>query len=185
ATLAHRLFCLDLAKEFPGYGPNVWGISASDSIKGYVAWGGPPRDQAIDGTVVPYAAAGSLMFTPKLAVAALRTMRAKYDAQIYGKYGFADAFNPNTGWVDSDVIGIDLGITLLSAENARTGNVWRWFMRNREIPDAMSKVGLNLVRTRPEHHFNGRRRHPAWGGGCDRIKEYCRILRSHRYRSGF
>jgi hypothetical protein len=158
ATLAHRLFCIDLAKEFPGYGPNVWGISASDSIKGYVAWGGPPRDRAIDGTVVPYAAAGSLMFIPKLALAALRTMRAKYGAQIYGKYGFADAFNPNTGWVDSDVIGIDLGITLLSAENARTGNVWRWFMRNREIPDAMSKVGLNLFRTRPEHHFNGRRK---------------------------
>src|SRR5256886_2864397 len=207
ATLAHRRFCVDLAKEFPGYGPNVWGISASDSIKGYVAWGGPPRDQAIDGTVVPYAAAGSLMFIPKLALAALRTISAKYGSQIYGKYGFADAFNPNSGWVDSDVIGIDLGITLLSAENARTGNVWRWFMRNREIPDAMSKVGLNLFRSRPEHHFNGRRKmgrprlssirvrtgsgpgspcgHPAWGGGCDWIKEYCRILRSHRYRSGF
>ena len=164
ATLAHRLFCIDLAKEFPGYGPNVWGISASDSIKGYVAWGGPPRDQAIDGTVVPYAAAGSLMFIPKLALAALRTIRAKYGSQIYGKYGFADAFNPNTGWVDSDVIGIDLGITLLSAENARTGNLWRWFMRNREIPDAMSKVGLNLFRSRPEHHFNGR-----WKMGRSRL----------------
>src|ERR1051326_231994 len=144
ATLAHRLFCMNLATEFPGYGPNVWGISASDSAKGYVAWGGPPRDKAIDGTVVPYAAAGSLMFIPKLALAALRTMRAKYGQRVFGQYGFADAFNPNTGWVDSDVIGIDLGITLLSAENARTGMVWRWFMRNREIPDAMDKVGLEL-----------------------------------------
>ena len=142
ATLAHRRFCIDLGKEFPGYGPNVWGISASDSIKGYVAWGGPPRHRAIDGTVVPYAAAGSLMFNPQLALAALRTMRAKYGGQIYGKYGFVDAFNPNTGWVDRDVIGIDLGITLLSAENARTGSVWRWFMQNPEIPRAMKAVGL-------------------------------------------
>src|SRR5438552_3351143 len=61
-------------KRVSGYGPNVWGISASDTIKGYVAWGGPPRDPAIDGTVVPYAAAGSLMFVPQLAIAALQTM---------------------------------------------------------------------------------------------------------------
>jgi hypothetical protein len=58
-TLAHRLFCMELAREFPGYGPDMWGISASDSIKGYVAWGGPPRDPAIDGTVVPYVPAAS------------------------------------------------------------------------------------------------------------------------------
>ena len=141
ATLAHRRFCMDLAKDFPAYGPNVWGISASDSIKGYVAWGGPPRDKAIDGTVVPYAVAGSLMFVPQLAMTALKTMHAKY-GQAYGKYGFADAFNPNNGWVNRDVIGIDLGITLLGAENARTGNVWRWFMRNPEIPKAMELVDL-------------------------------------------
>ena len=142
ATLAHRLFCINLAQEFPGYGPNVWGISASDSVKGYVAWGGPPRDPAIDGTVVPYAAAGSLMFIPQLALAALRTMREKYGEHVYGKYGFADAFNPNTGWVNGDVIGIDLGITLLSAENARTGAVWKWFMRNPEVARTMELVGL-------------------------------------------
>lgn len=141
ATLAHRQFCIDLANEFPGYGPNVWGISASDSAKGYVGWGGPPRDSAIDGTVAPYAAAGSLMFVPRLAIDALKTIRAKYP-RIYGKYGFTDAFNPNTGWVNRDVIGIDLGITLLSAENAKTGNVWRWFMRNSEITKALDLVGL-------------------------------------------
>ena len=141
ATLAHRQFCMDLAKEFPGYGPHVWGISASDSPKGYVAWGGPPRDPAIDGTVVPYAAAGSLMFVPRAALVMLKTIRARYP-RIYGNYGFADAFNPNTGWVDRDVIGIDLGITLLGAENASTGNVWRWFMRNSEVRRALDLVGL-------------------------------------------
>ena len=40
------------------------------------------------------------------------------------------------------VIGIDLGITLLSAENLRTGRVWDWFMRNEEIPRAMRAAGL-------------------------------------------
>ena len=142
ATLAHRAFCINLSHEFPTFGPNVWGITASDSAKGYLAWGGPPRDPDIDGTLVPSAAGGSLMFTPEISVAALRAMRDKYGERIYGKYGFVDAFNPNTGWVDSDVIGINAGIILLSAENSRSGNVWSWFMRNREITRAMQRIGL-------------------------------------------
>jgi hypothetical protein len=142
ATRAHRAFCLRLSKEFPGYTENVWGISASDSPRGYVAWGGPPRHPAIDGTVVPCAAAGSLMLAPDLAVPAVREMRRRFGDRIYGRYGFADAFNPTTGWVNPDVIGIDLGITLLSAENLRTGRVWDWFMANPEIGRALRAAGL-------------------------------------------
>ncbi|HEX8129733.1 MAG TPA: glucoamylase family protein [Pyrinomonadaceae bacterium] len=144
ATRAHRAFCLALSSEFPGYTDDVWGITASDSARGYVAWGGPPRDPSIDGTVVPCAAGGSLMFTPDISLPALRAMHDKYGARVYGQYGFADAFNPNNGWVNPDVIGINLGIMLLSTENLRTGNVWRWFMRNPEMPRAMRLVGLRL-----------------------------------------
>jgi hypothetical protein len=157
ATRAHREFCLSLADEFPGYSENVWGITASDSAKGYVAWGGPPRDPAIDGTVVPCAAGGSLMFTPDIALAALQTMREKFGDRVYGRYGFTDAFNPNTGWTGPDVIGIDVGIILLSAENLRSGNVWRWFMRNLEIPRALRLAGL---RSANERQLPGRWRRP-------------------------
>ena len=142
ATRAHKAFCLSLAAEFPGYGDNTWGITASDSRKGYVAWGGPPRDPNIDGTVVPTAAGGSLMFTPDISLPALRTMHERFGQRVYGQYGFVDAFNPNTGWVDPDVIGINVGPILLSAENMRTENVWRWFMRNAEIPRALRRAGL-------------------------------------------
>ena len=142
ATRAHRQFCMDLAREFPAYGPEVWGISASDSERGYVAWGGPPRDPAIDGTVVPYAAAGSLMFTPDISLPALRALKERYGEKTYGRYGFTDAFNPNNGWVNPDVIGIDQGITLLSAENLRDRLVWRHFMRNGEIHRALRLVGM-------------------------------------------
>jgi hypothetical protein len=145
AIYAHRAFCVDLAKDFPGYSENIWGITASDSAKGYVAWGGPPRDQAIDGTVVPYAAGGSLMLTPEIALPAVLAMRDKYGEKIYGKYGFADAFNPNNGWVAGDVIGIDVGITLLSAENFRSGKVWKWFMANPEISKALQRVQLTAA----------------------------------------
>jgi hypothetical protein len=155
ATLAHRAFCMNLGHEFPGYGPNLWGITASDSAKGYLAWGGPPRDPDIDGTIVPSAAGGSLMFTPELATLALQTMQEKYGRTVYGRYGFVDAFNPQSGWTDTDVIGINVGIILLSAENMRSGNVWRWFMRNREIGRALDRIGL-LTRAQPRRQGSRR-----------------------------
>jgi len=146
ATRAHRQFCLDLKSRFPSYSEDLWGITASDSRKGYVAWGGPPAQGPIDGTVVPCAAAGSLMFTPELCMPVLHRLREQFGHRIYGRYGFVDAFNPILDWVGPDVVGIDVGITLLSAENLRSGRVWRWFMANPEIPRAMEKVGLRRVR---------------------------------------
>ena len=142
ASRAQRQFCRDLSQEFAGYAGNLWGISASDSAKGYIAWGGPPREPALDGTVVPYAPAASLMFAPDISLPALKEMKEKYGEKIYGRYGFTDAFNPNTGWVGSDDIGIDVGITLLGIENFRTGNVWKWFMKNTEMKNALTKAKI-------------------------------------------
>lgn len=134
ATRAQRdFFVNDLSKEFPKYGPNIWGLTASDYQKGYVAWGGPPRHPATDGSVVPCAAAGSLMFAPDITLPALKAMKAEFGDRVYGKYGFADAFNPHNSWVGKDVLGIDLGITLLSIENLRSGKVWYWFMQNEPV----------------------------------------------------
>jgi hypothetical protein len=96
----------------------------------------------LDGTVVPCAAAGSLAITPDIALSALKAMKTRFGDKIYGRYGFADAFNPNNGWVSPDVIGLDEGITLLSAENLRTGNVWKWFMQNAQVGRAMDMAGL-------------------------------------------
>jgi Putative glucoamylase len=73
---------MDLATEFPGYSANIWGITSSLSKTGYKAWGGPPRNKAIDGTVVPCAPAGSLMFTPDISLAALRSMKERFGEKI-------------------------------------------------------------------------------------------------------
>ncbi|MER3431712.1 MAG: hypothetical protein C4324_11855 [Blastocatellia bacterium] len=143
ATLAQRKFFADvLSRDFPGYSLNVWGLTASDSVRGYVDWGAPPRDPRIDGTVVPCAPAGSLMFTPTESLAALKEIKFRYGESVYGRYGFADAFNPHTGWVNRDVIGIDIGITLLSAENLRSGKIWYWFMQNEPIRRALAAIQL-------------------------------------------
>jgi len=80
------------------------------------------------------------MFTPEIALPALREMHRRFGDRIYGRYGFADAFHPTDGWVGPDVIGIDVGITLLSAENLRTGRVWRWFMANEEVQRGLGRA---------------------------------------------
>lgn len=143
ATRSHKAFCLDLARKFPGcYSENLWGITSSESAKGYKAWGGPPAHSTIDGSVVPCAAAGSMMFTPDICLPVLRTMKDRFGDTIYGRYGFADAFHPTNGWVCADVLAIDLGITLLAVENFRSGNVWKWFMTNPEAQRALALAEL-------------------------------------------
>jgi hypothetical protein len=140
ATMAHRAFCLSLRSLYPSYSEELWGITPSDSQIGYVGWGNAFSRRDIDGTVVPCAAAGSLMFTPSLSLAALRAMRNNFGRHVYGRYGFADAFHPISLWVDAEVVGIDQGITLLSAENLRTGRVWGWFKRQPNVRWAMDRI---------------------------------------------
>ncbi len=140
ATLAHRAFCLSLRSMYPSYSENLWGVSPSDSNIGYLSWGDAMSRRNFDGTIVPCAAAGSLMFTPEISLAALHEMYGQFGPYIYGRYGFADAFHPLTLWVNTDVIGIDQGITLLSAENLRTRRVWNWFSRQQDIRRAMDRI---------------------------------------------
>jgi hypothetical protein len=138
----HRRFCLDLATQFPDYSDDLWGITASDSMKGYVAWGGPPATGPIDGTVVPCAAGGSLPFLPEASMRVLRTIKDRYGTNSWTQFGFVDAFNPLTNWYDIDVVGINTGITMIMAENARTSFVWDTFMKNPEARRGMERAGF-------------------------------------------
>jgi len=146
ATRAHRAFCLSLGKP---YSPVYWGISASDSQHGYTAWGGPSASGrgfgGIDGSVVPYATAGSLPFLATECLEVQRSLKEKCGKDAWGRYGFCDALHPDAQWYDPDVLGIDLGISVLMAENLRTGFVWETFARNPEVSIAMERAGFHTT----------------------------------------
>jgi hypothetical protein len=148
ATQAHRLFCLSLSGQFSDYSGDLWGITASDSKNGYVAWGGPSALGTpigpVDGSIVPCATAGSLPFDFTETIRVLRWIRGHYP-RAWQRYGYVDAFNPLTGWYDADVIGIDLGISILMAENQRTQFIWNTFMK-----DPAAQAGMKLAGFRPE-----------------------------------
>jgi len=74
-------------------------------------------------------------------VQVLRTMKERYP-KAWGRYGLVDAFNPLTNWYNPDVLGIDLGITMLMAENQRTGSIWSTFMKNKEAQRGMDRAGF-------------------------------------------
>jgi hypothetical protein len=143
ATLAHREWCADRAGDFSHWSLDLWGVTASDGPRGYRAWGGPfGAEHETDGTLVPCAPGGSLPFAPRECLAALQKMRDLGGKRVWRRYGFADAFNPQTGWVSPDVIGIDVGITLVMAENLRSGRVWSDFMRAPEVQRGLLLAGF-------------------------------------------
>jgi len=160
AKIAHHAqihFLTQLGEKFPQrmghYGPNLWGITSSDSEFGYRDWGGPYKndrvepDRGIDGTIVPSAAAGALALLPEEAMRTLEYQKAHFGEQVYGHYGFVNAFNPANGWVNSDVIGIDTGISLMMAENMLTGGLWNLFMQHPAAQRGLKLAGFTPAGT--------------------------------------
>ena len=123
----------------------MWGITASDSRYGYIDWGGPETaaNEKIDGTLVPCASGGSLAFLPSDCLPVLSAMLDRYGKKVWNRYGFIDAFNPSVDWWASDVIGIDLGITLLMAENLRSQSVWSAMMKAPEVRRGFDAAGFS------------------------------------------
>lgn len=138
ATRMNRQFCIDESPKYRGYGPLSWGLSASDGPDGYRAFA--PKPGQHDGTITPWVVAASLPLAPDICLPTLAAMRKEED--LWGRYGFTDAFNRDRNWIDPDVIGIDLGAALLMIENHRTGRVWKHFMANPAMRKGLQRAGL-------------------------------------------
>lgn len=141
AVLANRAFCMDQSSKYKSYGPNSWGLTASDGPGGYKAYGALPGHALHDGTIAPTGCGSSIVFTPEESLACLRNIYENVDG-IWGLYGFADAYNLDKKWVARDVIGIDQGTLLLMIENYRTQMIWKTMAKNNSIQQAMKEVGF-------------------------------------------
>jgi hypothetical protein len=141
ATLANRAYAIANPHSWTDYGENVWGLTASDIPSSYSARGAPPAERD-DGTITPTAAAGSFAFTPRESLAALRHIYDIYRTQLWGPYGFKDAFNPSQRWFASHYLGIDQGPIVLMIENHRTGRIWDMFMQHPAIQHGLARAGF-------------------------------------------
>lgn len=143
ATLANRQYCIDNPKNFAGYGPDFWALSACDTPEGYKALGAPGWIDD-NGTITPTSGIASLRFTPKESLSLAEALRRDH-ADAYGRYGFSNGICPDKKWVGPDVIGIDLGMMMCGIENARTGLVFKWSNANPIIKRGYPRTGLHLV----------------------------------------
>lgn len=143
ATLANRAFCMDQAAKFAGYGPDFWGLSASEGPAGYRAYGTPPGWAAIvDGTIAPTACGSSIVFTPEASIACMEHLYQKYGEKLWGRYGFSDAINVQKDWVSDKVLAIDQGPLFLMIENYRSALIWKFMSQSKPIQAALEKIGF-------------------------------------------
>ena len=172
ATLAQRAYATANPGGWRGYGPDAWGLTASDgpldsafvvdgrarTFHTYWARGAGTDELNDDGTLAPTAVGGSVPFAPEVTLPTLIAMRRAYGAPLFGRYGFVDAFNPTlrtsgprvtqgrivpgVGWFDTDYLGIDQGPIVAMLENYRSGLVWRLMRQNPDVTRGLCRAGF-------------------------------------------
>ena len=70
-------------------------------------------------------------YTPTESIEALKNFYRTYGSNVWGEYGFKDAFNPRQNWFASSYLAIDQGPIIVMIENYRSGLLWEnlWLIR--------------------------------------------------------
>ena len=138
--MINRTWCVNNPLHYEGYGPDSWGLTASDDPWGYLAHA--PGAGTDNGTITPAAAIPSMPYTPVESMSALKNFYRTYGQDLWGEYGFYDAFNLKQNWFASSYLAIDQGPIIDMIENFRSGLLWDRFMRNPEIAPALDAIGF-------------------------------------------
>lgn len=139
-ALINYHYCQANPGGYAGYGPDCWGLTASDDHTGYVPH--DPTPQTDNGTITPTGALASFPYTPEESMRALKHFYRERGADLWGVYGFRDAFNPTVGYISSIFMGLNQAPITIMIENHRTGLLWRLFMQNPEISAALERLGF-------------------------------------------
>jgi hypothetical protein len=146
-ALINLKYCEANPGHFEGYGPDDWGLTASDDQLGYS--GHAPNPQNDNGTITPTGALGSFPYTPEASMAALKFFYRELGDRLWGVYGPRDAFNLTHHWFSPVYMGLDQAPIVVMVENYRTGLVWKMFMSNPEIQPMLDKVGFERDKAEP------------------------------------
>lgn len=138
-TRINREHCIQNPLGFVGYGPQSWGLTASDNHLGYNAHS-PTNDL---GVISPTAALSSMPFTPTESLEALHHFYYLIGDRLWGEFGFYDAFNVTEEWYADSYLAIDQGPIILMIENYRTGLLWKYFMQDDEVKTGLDKLNFD------------------------------------------
>ena len=138
-TLVNRAYCIRNPKHYKGFGPDLWGLTASYSVNGYAAHA--PNEREDLGVIAPTAALSSIVYTPE---ESLQVMQHLYNMgdKVFGPYGFYDAFSETADWYPQRYLAIDQGPIAVMIENYRTGLLWKLFMSHPDVQAGLKKLGF-------------------------------------------
>ncbi|MFC1603786.1 glucoamylase family protein [Planctomycetota bacterium] len=136
-SLINRVYCIENPGEYSGYSDLVWGLTASFNPWGYSAHS-PTND---NGTIAPTAALSAMPYVPGESIATLKEFYYTYGENLWGPFGFFDAFNLSENWFAPGCIAIDQGPIVIMIENYRTQLCWNLFMANPEIQPMLDAIG--------------------------------------------
>jgi exo beta-1,2-glucooligosaccharide sophorohydrolase (non-reducing end) len=136
-ALINRAHCMENPRNFVGYGPDCWGLSA-----GVNSGGGRPLPRDDNGTICCSAALGVFPYTPDESMAALKHFYRVLGPRVWGVYGFHDGFNQTSNWFEEVYMGLNQAQIVVGIENHRSGLVWKRFMANPEIEPALGSIGF-------------------------------------------
>jgi hypothetical protein len=159
AIYTQQAYAISNPKKHHGYGRFSWGVTASDGpgpavrrvngrrmrFHGYLARSIPYGPD--DGTLAPWAVAGSLPFAPEVVLPSLERINKDYP-EMTSEYGFKCSYNPsfksgNTkGWVSKGYYGLDQGPIVMMIENYRSGLIWRMMRRCPHIINGLRRAGF-------------------------------------------
>jgi len=142
-SLINYQYCIANPKEFCHYNDSIWGITASDDPEvGYQAHAPFDISGKDNGTITPTAALSSMPYTPEESLKALKTFYYYMHNDLWGEYGFKDAFNFEHRWFADSYLAIDQGPIVVMIENHRSGLLWDTFMKNEHVHSGLVRLGF-------------------------------------------
>jgi hypothetical protein len=136
----NEAYCIANPHHWKGYGADDWGLTATDGPDGYVPYEATP--DLDDGTIAPTGAISAFAYTPEASMAALKHFYRDLGAQVWSVYGFRDAFNLQQNWYSGITMGLNQAPMAVMIENYRTGLIWKLYMANPEIRQALERIGF-------------------------------------------
>jgi hypothetical protein len=141
-ALINRAYCIENPKHHKGYGPDSWGLTASDGPSGYRAHAPDPNNDT--GTMTPTGALASFPYVPEASMAALKHFYRDLGDRLWGIYGPRDAFDLDHNWFAPIYMGLNQTPITVMVENYRTGLLWRLFMSNPEMKPMLERIGFKV-----------------------------------------
>ena len=137
-ALINRAYCIANPSHYQGYGPDAWGLTASDTPDGYQASAPDKNDD--HGTMTLTGALSSFPYTPEASMQAFKHYYRDLGGELWGIYGPRDAYDATVDWVSPIYMGLNQAPIVVMIENYRTGLVWKNFMKNPEAGIILKKL---------------------------------------------